>query len=214
MRSVNWAVLYAIAAVLIATPLVATASPSGALTYGTVDTTVATPEPYSRLHVQPGITYNTNRTQLHEDWQPGFGPQLVMAVPFYAGYLEAVAAFHIYRPLATSDVPAFNALMLQLGWGLEQPMASWLTVAAGVRVGNYGMGFDTNGDLERAEVNESELVTAAQVQLAAHLTDRWSLVAATSYQRTFTRIRMDLVYATVGLRYSFDSPSWLQTLLR
>lgn len=179
------------------------------------DTTRAdAPRAYQSVSVQAGITTNVNRTRLHDDWQPGVGPQMVVAVPFYTGYLEAVAAYHIYRPRASADVPAFQALMLQLGWGLERPLTSWLTVGGGIRVGNYGMGFDVNGDLERAEVNESELVTALAGRFTVHVSDRWRVVAASSYQRTFTRIRMDLVYTTVGVQYTFDSPSWLQTFLR
>lgn len=172
------------------------------------------PRAYQSISLQAGATTNVNRTRLHEDWQPGVGPQVVVAVPFYAGYLEAVAAYHSYQPRATATVPAFQALMLQIGWGLEQPLTSRIVARAGVRVGNYRMAFDVNGGLERAEMNENELATALKGHVAFHVTDRWSLVAAGSYQRTFTRIRMDLVYTTVALRYTFDSPSWLQTFLR
>ena len=193
------------------------------LALGAVSTAVATPSDttatdglraYQSVSVQAGATTNVNRTRLHDDWQPGGGAEAVVAVPFYAGYLEAVAAYHRYQPRSTADVPAFDAFLLQLGWGLEQPLTSWIAAYAGVRVGNYRMAFDVNGDLERAEMTENELVTALQGQIVFDVTDRWSLLAAGSYQRTFTRIRMDLVYTTVGVRYTFDSPSWLQTLLR
>ncbi|NBB85507.1 MAG: hypothetical protein GVY12_04695 [Bacteroidetes bacterium] len=169
---------------------------------------------YQSVSVQAGATTNVNRTRLHDDWQPGVGAEAVVAVPFYAGHLEAVAAYHRYQPRPTADVPAFQAILLQLGWGLEQPLTSRIAAHAGVRVGNYRMTFDVNGDLERAEITENELATALKGQVVFRVADRWSLVAATSYQRTFTRIRMDFVYTTVGVRYTFDSPSWLQTFLR
>ncbi len=193
------------------------------LALGAVSTALATPSDttatdgrraYQSISVQAGATTNVNRTRLHDDWQPGVGAEAVVAVPFYAGYLEAVAAYHRYQPRTAADVPAFQAFLLQLGWGLEQPLTSWISARAGVRVGNYRMAFDVNGNLERAEMTENELAAALKGQVAFHITDRWSLLAAGSYQRTFTRIRMNLVYTTVGVRYTFDSPSWLQTFLR
>jgi len=196
---------------------------AGLLALGAVSTALATPsdttatdgpQAYQSISVQAGATTNVNRTRLHDDWQPGGGAEAVVAVPFYAGYLEAAAAYHRYQPRTAADVPAFQAFLLQLGWGLEQPLTSWISARAGLRVGNYRMAFDVNGDLERAEMTENELTTALQGQVVFRLTDRWSLVAAGSYQRTFTRIRMNLVYTTVGVRYTFDSPFWLQTFLR
>jgi len=193
------------------------------LALGAVSTAVATPSDttatdgpraYQSVSVQAGATTNVNRTRLHDDWQPGGGAEAVVAVPFYAGHLEAVAAYHRYQPRGSADVPAFDAFLLQLGWGLEQPLTSWISAQAGVRVGNHRMAFDVNGDLERAEMTENELVTALKGQVVFDVTDRWSLLAAGSYQRTFTRIRMDLVYTTVGVRYTLDSPSWLQIFLR
>lgn len=169
---------------------------------------------YRSVSVQAGATMNVNRTRLHDDWQQGVGAEAVVAVPFYAGYVEAVAAHHRYRPRATAEVPAFQAILIQLGWGLERPLTSGILARAGIRVGNYRMAFDVNGDLERAEMTENELATTLAGHLVFPVTDRWHLIAAGSYQRTFTRIRMDLVYTTVSLRYTIDSPSWLQTLLR
>lgn len=169
---------------------------------------------YEKLGLQVGATYNVNRNRLHDAWSPGVGPELTVTVPFYLGYAEAVAGYHIYDALPGADVPDFQALMIQAGWGLQWEATDRLAFSSGIRVGNYGMGFDTNGDLERAEVNESELIVALQSSAAVRLSEQIQVVATGSYQRTYTRIRMNLVYASVGIRYQIDTPSWLRSFLR
>lgn len=168
---------------------------------------------YEELSIHPGYTLNANRIYLHNTWDPGFGPELSINTPFHLGYIEAAAAYHRYNS-REAEAPDFNALQLQLGWGIRYEPVDPIRLDGGLRIGNYSMEFLVEDGRERAELIENELNMALQARATAKLYGPLAAYLSASYQRTFSRIRLDLVYLSFGLSYRFSTPEWLRTFLR
>lgn len=166
--------------------------------------------PFETLDVEIGGTFNTNRTLLHDFWKPGYGVEGQIATPFYLGEAVAGGAFHRYGVVA--DVPAFDALLLVVGWGLPLSLGSHLRWHNAFTLGNYRMTFDD--DTFAGVRNESELILGLQSRLHVHLSQAWSLYVGGRYDRVFTEARMPLFFVSAGLSHTLRTPRWLRTFLQ
>ncbi len=169
------------------------------------------PQPFETLELRLGATQNVNSNFLHEFWAHGFGLEGGFTTPFYLGYAEMGGAVHRYRVNESAAVPGFDALLLYAGWGLDKAF-SRLHLEGGVRIGNYRMSFD---EQTFAGVRtESELALMGHGRLAVQVAGPVSIYAAGGYQKVYTYLRMNLWYASAGLSYRFQTPGWLETVLR
>ena len=169
------------------------------------------PEPFSTLEVQGGAAQNVATTFLHEYWERGRGLTANVATPFYRGEAELGAAVHRYYNRQGVAVPGFDAALLYAGWRLRADLEP-VTLAAGVRVGNYRMTF--NEQTFAGVRNESELAVMGYGRLAVRVVGPLSIYADAGHLRVYTFLRLKLWYASVGLSYRFGTPDWLQRGLR
>lgn len=167
--------------------------------------------PFSRIAIAGGPALNVSRSSFHDHWTSGRGGELVAAVPFYLGEAELGTALHRYETV-DSDVPRFDALHAFVGWGLDFSTDATYRWHNGLRIGNYRMTFDE--DTYSGVRNESELIVGVVSRVDVPVSPAASLFVAARYSRIFTSPRLDLAYVSGGIRLSFATPRWLQTVLR
>ncbi len=171
------------------------------------------PEPFAWVEFRLGGAQNVNRNFLHTFWKPGIGGEFSMATPFYLGYAEFGGAYHRYR-VDQPAVPAFGAVLLYAGWGLDVEVVQRLRFESGLRVGNYRMTFDDE-DVPFAGVkNESELALLVNARVALRPAGPVSVYVGGSYTKVYTFLRLNLWYVSAGLSYRLHSPEWLKEFLR
>lgn len=168
-------------------------------------------EPFGTLAIAAGLAATLNETYLHTLWDPRLGLTGYVATPFYAGTAEVGGTWQHYA--SRGDVPPFHSVQLYLGWGHALPLASWLAVEAGGRIGNHFMAFDVVTE-EAGVRNESELAVGVHGRLRLRMSSRWQLVASARYEHTFTRLPMRFVVASVGIERQLAAPAWWRRLLR
>lgn len=168
-------------------------------------------EPFSRVSVSAGGAQNVNRNVFHDYWEPGYGGELVVATPFYLGEAELGVALHRYD-VVDPAVPAFDAVLTFLGWGIDLSPVNVISWFNGLRVGNYRMAFDE--ETFQGVRNESELTLGLQSRIDLHVNRAVGFYVAGRFLRTYTSPRFDTAYVSGGLTLSFDAPGWLRTILR
>ncbi len=170
-------------------------------------------EPFSWVELRTSGALNVNRNFLHTYWQPGFGGEVSVATPFYLGYAELGGALHRY-PVERFDVPAFTAVLVYAGWGLNVDVADRLRLEGGLRVGNYRMSFEDVESPFAGVKNESELALLVNARVAVRPVGPVSVFVGGSYMKAFTFLRLNLWYASAGVSYRLRSPDWLRDFLR
>jgi len=162
------------------------------------------------LEIRLSGTRNLNRNFVHTFWQQSTGGELALAMPFYLGFVEAGGAYHRY-PVAQPSVPAFNAILVHVGWGLGVDWGSRLRLEGGARIGNYRMSFGE--DTFAGVKNENELALMFQSRVAVRLTGPVSLHVSGSYMQVYTFFRLKLWFASAGLSFRLRSPDWLKDFM-
>jgi len=167
-------------------------------------------EPFATLSLRAGPTANVSDGRLHDFWQRSHGALVAAETPFYAGRVEAGAAWQRFEARSDS-LPRFDALFVYLGWRGQWEPARWLRLSAGPRLGSYLMRFPDSevSDFKR----ESELMIALNARLGVRLTGRWRAFVAGSYQKLFTAQRIRMGYLTFGFSRTFETPGWLRSVL-
>lgn len=146
---------------------------------------------------------------LHQYWEPGYGGDVSVATPFYAGVAEAGGSLHRYG--AQAEVPRFDALLVFAGWGAALTPVRPLSLYAGIRVGNYRMMFDH--DTYAGVRNESEVTLGVHTRADLRLGNGWTAYASGSFLQTYTYIRLRSVYVGAGISRTVRTPGWLRDLL-
>jgi hypothetical protein len=163
------------------------------------------------IEVSAGLTGDAGRSTYQSYWQRGYGGELSVATPLFAGQAEAGAALHRYAT-RLERIPRFDAFFAFAGWGVAlapSPHVGWYN---GFRLGNYHMRFDE--ETFTGVRNESELAIALQSRLDLSPVRGWTLFGSVTLQQVYTYIRLRQVYVTAGLRHRMDSPRWLEAFLR
>ncbi len=189
-----WPSLCLLAAVLLAGPD-ALAQPAG---------------PFATLEVAAGGSTDVARSLVDTYWEQGYGAELSVTTPFYAGTAELGGALHRFDA-RTADVPRFDAVAVFAGWGVELHPVRWAGWYNGVRIGNYRMSFDD--DTFAGVRNESELLVGLHSRIDLEL-GGWTVFGGVTLQQVYTFIRMRSVHVGGGLRYRMRAPGWLQEVLR
>ena len=162
-----------------------------------------------------------NNNSLLDNWSPTGGAVLEARSPYYAGEMEAGVRY-VYFSEDQFDNSGFRSIFLFIGWSYPVSIVDRLTLSPGFRLGNHFMWQDNSkeyfaepgGDPFVFHRNESEFAYEVQLRAAYKLTNRTNLQLSTSYNRTAIQIPLSLVYAEVGLSRTFNTPDWLQKLVK
>lgn len=166
---------------------------------------------FSSVSVRAAIITDANRSAIHEYWHPGLGGTLAGSTPFYFGEAEIGAAVHRYEAVDLA-VPRFDALLAYVGWGFDLSPIDFVAWYGGVAVGNYRMTFDE--ETFAGVRNESELTLGLHTRVDLRISPVLSLFAAGRYMRIYTAPRFETAFVGGGIGVTFDTPRWLEILLR
>lgn len=170
------------------------------------------PEPFSRIAVSVEGSVRVNRDGLNEYWSAGAGSLVRVAAPFYVGSAALTVRRAPFRPVV-ADVYDMDMIIVAAEWNGDVDLGRGTQASAGVQVGNATIDFH----LEESRlflIQESEFLAGGQAALRVHLGRGIGAVVSMSHQRLFTHIPVHLTYAGAGLEYSFDTPRWLEEVLR
>ncbi len=177
--------------------------------------TRAQDEPFSRVEIGLRASSNVNRSFLHRFWTASGGYQGSVTMPFYAGHVELGGIYHEYTRIPGQRVlRSFTSVIVYLGWGYRLSFLRRLSLEGGVRLGNHRIILPSTVRATPGFRNENELTMGLYAALRARLWHGLALRFSADYMKTFTFVRIHLVHLSVGLSYTFRSPSWLATLLR
>ena len=167
--------------------------------------------PFSRLAVYAGGTVAANMGTLHDFYHAWPGAEVDATTPFYIGTAGVDLGLRRYEARPARAENDFWAAPIALRWGIRPALGARLQAETAIRTGTLLMRFSEGSPGQR---NESELFMGADAGLSLHLGGRWRLIAGLRYEHLFTSTQVDLWHVRAGLRRTFESPSWLRTLLR
>ena len=170
------------------------------------------PKPFSIFAIRISGAVNSNQNTFHEYWEPGFGAELLLEMPFYLGDIQA--GIHIYPYSGRSSYqPDFLSLYIFVGWGLGLRLSPGIQWYNGLQLGSYQMAFD-DSDIDESQALESELGVGLNTRFDVNLMNSWSFQAGAVYLHVYTKKPLELIMLTAGVSYTFDTPEWLKEFLK
>lgn len=167
--------------------------------------------PFDRLVVGARATGALDRGDFHESWEPGFGVELDVATPFYAGDLFLLTRVSGNGARDGVDVPDLTTIAIVAGWSASRRIAGPVHVGVNAGLGITEWLFDVD---ERESVRlEMELCTELGARVSLPVADAWDIVAAATWQATSTYHRIDITYLSLGLARTFGAPDWIGSVL-
>ncbi len=155
------------------------------------------------------------------DWSNTPGFTLELRTPYYSGEFEAGLRYRRYNKDSFPD-SGFRSAFVYLGWHYPIGLNERIQFVPGFRLGNHFLYqdhakeyyADPPGDPFIFHENESEFAYEFIARFEYRLSDQSRLFVSASYNRTILEIPFSVVHATIGVSRTFQSPNWLQNLLR
>ncbi len=151
-----------------------------------------------------------NAPVLLEGWELSQFAAGGFATSFYLGELQ-VGVQHLFGralPGVDTDVRLF---FLHMGWGPTVELPLGVRWSSGVDVGQVFMRFPQETISFRQ--TEGEVAYGARTRLSVPVAGGLAVDVGVTWFHVFTSVPIDMTTASVGLRYSFDSPGWLRGFL-
>jgi len=158
-----------------------------------------------------GIT-DVNQSSLNDYWDPQYGAELIVDMPFYWGDIQGGIHFYTYEGKSESQ-PDFLNLYIYIGWGPGFRVFKNLYWFNGIQVGIFQMHFD-DSDIHESQALESELAVGVNTRIDFQLSNNWSIQAGAAYLYVYTYKPLELLMVKAGFSYSFDTPPWLREFLK
>ncbi|UCF06958.1 MAG: hypothetical protein JSV33_08055 [bacterium] len=167
--------------------------------------------PFETLKVGVEYLSNTNRNLFHEFWDPVRGIDLSIATPFYAGTMRTGISLF---PVTAKDVatPDYYHIFVHAGWGKHLRLPADLNLFGGFSIGynTFILGIEAIEGIRY----ESELGLMFSLRMSVPVYGNWRAVLGGSHLTVLTHERIELVFLTFGLNYSFDSPLWFRNFMQ
>jgi len=170
---------------------------------------MVTESPFEKIKIGLQYTNNLNRNVFHDTWHPSGGIKGFFETPFYFGKTQ-IGLRLMYFNTNDFDIPEFPSWFVYVGWGMEFKALRLLRFYSGLNIGSFQMNFE---DINPGLRSESELGIEFMVRLSFQILKNANLNIEGSYLRIFTNIKIDLLYVSAGIDYSFSSPDWLKDFL-
>ncbi|RKX22614.1 MAG: hypothetical protein DRP51_02125 [Candidatus Zixiibacteriota bacterium] len=166
---------------------------------------------FKTISISAHYLQNSNRNMFHNYWKPANGIDLNGESEFYFGKIEL--GTQIFSVKARKiEQPDFVAVNMYIGWGLDYKILSKLDIYSGFQVSNYYMNFDD----DKIDVNlksESEFSFGLKTGLKYNIGKSLFVDVSGYYQVIYTYHRIELLYISVGLGKTFETPKWLREFL-
>jgi len=176
---------------------------------------------FQTIDVAAGGDFLVGGNSILDHWSDTPGVTLELRTPYYAGEFEAGIRYRRYNEDSFPD-SGFQSAFVFLGWHYSIRLQERLHFVPGLRLGNHFLYQDNAkeyfadppGDPFIFHQNESEFAYELVARFEYRLTDRYGLFGSASFSRTVLEIPFTVAHATVGVSRTFQSPNWLQNLLR
>ena len=169
-------------------------------------------EPFSTIAIRINGTVNSNRNTFHEFWEPEFGAELLLDMPFYQGDIQV--GIHLYPYSGrSSNQPDFLSVYIFVGWGFGLRLSPEIRWYNGLQIGSYQMHFD-DSDIHESQALESELGVGLNTRFDFSLTNSWSVQTGAVYLHVYTKKPLVFIMITAGLSYTFEAPDWLREFMK
>lgn len=156
----------------------------------------------------------------HWDYTPGATFEL--RSPYYRGEFEAATRFVKFRD-GSFENSSFRSIYIYIGWFYPFRISDRFSVAPGVRIGNhflwqdhikkyYSGPDDTNPYTFHR--NESEFAYEIALRSEFRISSNYKAHLTASYNRTPINIPFEINYTSFGITRTFNTPGWLQRVVR
>lgn len=176
------------------------------------------PQPM-KLSVHSGTVLSSN--EFTQTWSPRPGLHLNLRVPYHRIYLELGSRYMRFEGEAPTETDSdFHSILFYLGAAYPVAVTERFSISPAVRFGNNLMIFDEPEVFEkgsfRFKTDPAEMEFSYELALRNEfmITDRWSVHAALSYNRTLTNFAIPLTMISAGVSYAFPEPRWLKNFLQ
>lgn len=158
-----------------------------------------------------------------EMWDPAPAAQLNIRIPYHATQLEVGLRYTRFEGDAPSDEDSdFQSFFFHLGFNYQIRVTQDYHIAPTLRVGNNFMIFNesavftNNSGTERFVTDQAESEFSYELALQNHinLSDKWSVNATISYNRTLTFYPLRVTLFSVGITRSFSQPFWFKKFIK
>ena len=167
---------------------------------------------FKTVNFRLNLLTNTNRNLLHQYWEPTFGGEEEVNMPFYAGKIKAGLQLDQFNG-KIENYPDYLVTFFYLGWGVDISLFSHLSWINGVRLGSYQMRFDDT-DINPTQRVESELAVGIDTGLNFNLSARWMGHIGLGYVAVYTYKKIELLNLSIGISFIIECPSWLREILK
>ncbi len=146
-----------------------------------------------------------------DSWTADYGGAVKASTPFYFGEIELGMSI---LPWKSNDpvLPDFMSALIFGGWFVSTAPEKVLKASAGVRMGNYFMAFDS--PQVSGERNESEFAISSFLGIRSTFWRGLEGFAEINAVRVLTTPRLDMVSVSTGVSITFDTPDWLEGILK
>ena len=134
-------------------------------------------------------------------------------MPFYFGIIETVIQYDAVGS-KINDVPSYDAINIELLWGLRKYFNEWLSAKISCGPGIYQMSFEEDEILTEALLTEREISLNLSGSLLVKFVKEFGVEFGYSFTRIFTNTNIDLNYIYAGVNVSIRSPEWLVDILK
>ncbi len=168
--------------------------------------------PFSKIALRFNGAHNSNQNIFHEFWEPEFGAEFIVEMPFYLAEIQG--GIHLYPYSGRSEYqPDFLSVFIFIGWGADIDLYRKLSWYNGIQIGSYQMSFD-DSDIHESQALESELGVGFNTRFEFRWSKSWSVQTGAAYMYIYTKKPIELFMITAGLSYTFDTPIWLTEFLK
>ncbi|HEY7750721.1 MAG TPA: hypothetical protein VH917_00395 [Ignavibacteriaceae bacterium] len=157
---------------------------------------------------------NVNEETLHNYWSSGSGFEGYFATPFFIGNFQVGLTYLPFEG-KTESYPDFNSYLIYVQWGYRFYLPHNFSLSVDALTGIDQLDFDESAEaiISEGEIAEREIAIGLSSTISFEIVPTWNLNFLTSYQRIYTKERIDLINLSIGLSKSFDSPEWLKDFL-
>jgi len=167
---------------------------------------------FESISFRINLLANSNQNSLHRYWEPLFGGEAEIEMPFYEGQMSA--GLQLFQFTGRKEkFPDYLVSFIYLRWGVEITLFSQVTWFNGIRLGSYQMRFDDT-DINPTQRVESELGVGIDSGLNLKISSKWYGHVGIGYVVVFTYKKLELLNLSLGISYTIDAPSWMKELLK
>jgi len=178
-------------------------------------------KPFETLEFSIGSDLIISGNSILDHWDPSKRVAASLRTPYFRGELEAGGRYFRFDENSFED-SGFRSIYLFLGWHYPLSVSDRLSIIPGFRIGTNFLTQDNKreyfggGAGDPFIFHEEESIFAYELMLRSgwSLTERTTLTASISYNRSALQIPFSLSYLSVGVSRTFTMPGWLQTVVK